>query len=298
MKDSRQEIQVGFAIIVAVVVLVGGLMWFEGYRYDRDSVRVEVQFPTVGGLGTGDPVHVRGIPLGKVESVELASGGVRVGLRLRGEVPLREDTRFRVGSLGLMGERMVELEPGRGAAVSDPGARIFDGEYSLAISEMMGEMEELSVQLGSMLEQGRGVLLELGDGRLQETLAEATRAARLAGDVLADSGDDLRRASRSLASAGGQLDAFLSEHREGMGVAVEGAARGAAALDSLVGQLRRVSAGADSVLLAIREQRGALGRMVYDEQMGEDLESSVSQLRWLVEDIRRNPQRYLTVKIF
>lgn len=298
MKDSRQEIQVGFAIIVAVVVLVGGLMWFEGYRHDRDSVRVSVQFPAVGGLGAGDPVHVRGIPLGKVESVELEGSGVRVELRLAGEVPLREDARFQVGSLGLMGERLVELEPGSGAAVRDPGDRVFEGEYSLAISEMMGEMEEISAQLATVLEQGQGVLLELGDGRLQQTLAEATRAARLAGDMLADSGEDLKRASRSLASAGGQLDAFLREHREGMGVAVQGAARGAAALDSLVGQLQRVSAGADSVLVAIQEQRGALGRMVYDKEMGEDLESSVSQLRWLVEDIRRNPQRYLTVKIF
>lgn len=298
MKDSRQEIQVGLALIASIVVLIGGLMWFQGYRYDRDSMRVDVQFPAVGGLGAGDPVHVRGIPLGKVESVELAGEGVRVQLQLQRQVPLREDARFQVGSLGLMGERMVELEPGTGAAIPDPSGRVFEGEYSLAISEMMGEMEQIAAQLGTVLEQGQGVLLELGDGRLHQTLAEATRAARLAGDMLADSGEDLKRASRSLASAGGQLDAFLTEHREGMGVAVQGAARGAAALDSLVGQLQRVSAGADSVLLAIREQRGALGRMVYDEEMGEDLESSVSQLRWLVEDIRRNPQRYLTVKIF
>ena len=89
MKDSRQEIQVGLAIIAAVVVLVAGLMWFQGYRYDRDSVRVTVQFPAVGGLGAGDPVHVRGIPLGKVESVGLDGTGVRVELRLQGEVPLR-----------------------------------------------------------------------------------------------------------------------------------------------------------------------------------------------------------------
>ena len=69
-------------------------------------------------------------------------------------------------------------------------------------------------------------------------------------------------------------------------------------MDSLAARMVNVLDGTDEVLTALRDQKGAAGRMIYDEQAGEDLVQSLKQLRFLVEDLQRNPERYLTVKIF
>ena len=52
------------------------------------------------------------------------------------------------------------------------------------------------------------------------------------------------------------------------------------------------------VLTALTEQKGPAGRMIYDEQAAENLVQTLEKLRFLVEDIQRNPERYLTVKVF
>jgi hypothetical protein len=62
--------------------------------------------------------------------------------------------------------------------------------------------------------------------------------------------------------------------------------------------MQTVLAGTQDVITALKEQRGAAGKMIYDEEAGENLVQSLEKLRFLVEDLQRNPQRYLTVKIF
>ena len=61
---GRQEIQVGLVVIVALAVLVAGLLYLQEIRLGGESLTIRVHLSSVGGLGAGDPVHVRGIPLG------------------------------------------------------------------------------------------------------------------------------------------------------------------------------------------------------------------------------------------
>ena len=53
MPESRTELQVGVALVVALLILVSGIMWFEDYQLNADYQAVRAQFPSVGGLGVG-----------------------------------------------------------------------------------------------------------------------------------------------------------------------------------------------------------------------------------------------------
>jgi len=294
---DRHEIQVGLALVVALVVLIAGLLWFQRYQFGVQHQTVQVDFPQAGGLAAGDPVEVRGIPMGKVQSVELAPEGVRVTLDVRREVTLGPDSRFSIGSSGLLGERMVALDPVPGGNVG--ADHVFRGSYGLALTDMMGQVESLNGRLMSLLERVDTVLADVEEsGGLGQVVTETTRAAKAAADVLEENADGIRTASRSLARAGQKLDRFLTENEDNLNAGAEGLARGTAKLDTLLTQLQEVATGADHVLDALRTQEGAMGKLIYDEQMGKDVGESVEKLKFLVEDILRNPDRYLTVKIF
>ena len=86
MPESRTELQVGVALVVALLILVSGIMWFEDYQLNADYQAVRAQFPSVGGLGVGDPVDVRGIKMGTVSRIDLGEIGVLVEFRLRDDV--------------------------------------------------------------------------------------------------------------------------------------------------------------------------------------------------------------------
>ena len=124
---TRQELLVGLVVIVAIVILVAGLLYLQEVRLTGEIQDLQVRFSSVGGLGSGDPVHVRGIPMGKVKEIELTHEGVIVRGEIHGRVVIHEDATFQLSSVGLMGERIVALNPGTGAAVQDPSTRIFEG---------------------------------------------------------------------------------------------------------------------------------------------------------------------------
>ena len=298
MASGRTEIQVGAALVAALFVLVFGLMWFQQYQLGVDRQTVNVHFAKVGGLGVGDPVAVRGINMGKVAAVELVDDGVLVSVNLRGSVQMREDAVVRLGSAGIMGERMVAVEPGTGAAI-DVRNRIFEGVYESASTELVGQFEQFNEQVMSFLSRADQVLASLQeDGLLVGAVQSTVRAADAATALLEANRDDLKRSSRALADVAESLDSFLDAHGTALGESAQGLARATTSLDTITVRLTGVLDGADDVITALREQRGPAGRMIYDEAAGEDLAQSLAKLRFLVEDLQRNPQRYLTVKIF
>ena len=298
MTRRGTEIQVGLALVVALFVLVFGLMWFQDYQIGASYERVSVVFAKVGGLGPGDPVEVRGLDLGKVTSIDIIDGGVLVTLRLPDAVVLREDAVIRLGSAGIMGERIVAIEPGTGDPI-DISQHVFQGQYEAASTELVGTFEVLNERLMQFLDTTEVLLNSLHEDQvLVRTLENTARAAGLAADVLQENRTELKRASTNMADLAGRMTAFLDQYQDDMGEGVRGLTRATVTMDSLARRMNTVLDGTDDILTALQEQRGPAGRMIYDEQAGEDLVESLKQLRFLVEDLQRNPQRYLTVEIF
>ena len=95
-----------------------------------------------------------------------------------------------------------------------------------------------------------------------------------------------------------RLDRFLEDHEQDLQAGAAGMASASASLDSLATSLHGVVDDTQHILTALREQKGPAGRMIYDEEAGENLVQTLEKLRFLVEDIQRNPERYLTVKVF
>src|SRR5256885_15762922 len=70
----ENEFAVGLAVIAAFAVVVGGALWLSGAHFGRTEALYTARFRTVGGLGVGNPVVLRGVRVGRVEGIRLASG--------------------------------------------------------------------------------------------------------------------------------------------------------------------------------------------------------------------------------
>jgi phospholipid/cholesterol/gamma-HCH transport system substrate-binding protein len=64
------------------------------------------------------------------------------------------------------------------------------------------------------------------------------------------------------------------------------------------GRLDTLLANSDSVFVKINRGQGSLGLLVNDPGMYRHTDSLVTQLRELLADIKSNPKRYLTVRLF
>ena len=69
-------------------------------------------------------------------------------------------------------------------------------------------------------------------------------------------------------------------------------------LGRMQASLERATLRADSIVARVDEGRGTVGRLVNDPALYVGTDSLVMELRALVADIKKNPKRYVNVKIF
>ena len=65
------EFAVGLAVLLALGLVVAGALWLSETDINKKNVVALARFRTVGGLGVGAPVTLRGVKVGRVEAIRL-----------------------------------------------------------------------------------------------------------------------------------------------------------------------------------------------------------------------------------
>lgn len=139
MKTFDREVAVGIILLLGVAALIyislnlGQLSFGQTQGYI-----VQAEFPNAGGLQDGALVELAGVEIGRVASVTLTNTyNARVILRILPTIALQEDVRAAIKSKGLIGERYVEISPGKGTAPLPSGGTIRETEAPVDIQEVI-----------------------------------------------------------------------------------------------------------------------------------------------------------------
>ncbi|NNG16279.1 MAG: MCE family protein, partial [Gemmatimonadales bacterium] len=104
MKRTNEFI-VGAVILVGLVVVIGGAIWLGQYRIAGQELIHTARFQTVGGMGVGAPVTLRGVRVGRVEAIRLAEDDwVEMDLRVIRSVDIPANPAVIAASASLFGE--------------------------------------------------------------------------------------------------------------------------------------------------------------------------------------------------
>jgi phospholipid/cholesterol/gamma-HCH transport system substrate-binding protein len=140
MGRERVELAVGTFVIIGMACLVylsvnlGKIEVFgeTGNLYYGD-------FASVSGLKKGDPVEIAGVPVGRVESFQLADGHARVWLKVDLKVRLQEDAIASVRARGIIGDKYVLVTLGASDRLIPPGGKIRETESPTEILDLIGK---------------------------------------------------------------------------------------------------------------------------------------------------------------
>lgn len=123
---------------------------------------VYVSLPNIGHLKQHDPVDIAGVRVGQVLRTSTRNNRALVELQLRGVGPLPDDSVAIVRAQGLLGERYVDLRPGKSHQMLPDGATLVEhgGTYTHGVPETLDLFDaKTRTALGQMM---RG----LGEGLL------------------------------------------------------------------------------------------------------------------------------------
>jgi phospholipid/cholesterol/gamma-HCH transport system substrate-binding protein len=109
------EFAVGLAVLLALALVVAGALWLSETDINQKQTVALARFRTVGGLGVGAPVTLRGVKVGRVEAIRLVENEwVETEFSLNRDVALPPRPAVISASASLFGEwsaNIVSYDP-------------------------------------------------------------------------------------------------------------------------------------------------------------------------------------------
>jgi phospholipid/cholesterol/gamma-HCH transport system substrate-binding protein len=337
MTASRRtsDFVVGLTVLVVTIVVIGTVLWLKQADLGGNTRHVTVRTRDVGGVALGNPVVIRGVRSGQIESIALGERGwVVLKLAIDPGVTLPSDPVVLMAASSLFGEWQATITDASGlpadrelresiresrtsgdtlagavlpdiaqlttvagriagdvAKVADRVQVAFDDKAARELRESIRNFSRLSSQLAMTVElQSKNLDRISGDVQLGLTRINAAAVDLNTFSSRVDSATsrgELQVIVANSQAAAKELLAATTRLRE----VAEG-------LDRTEGRLASAVSKADSVFGKVNAGRGTLGLMVNDPALYQQSDSLVRELRALVADVKKNPKRYINVRVF
>jgi phospholipid/cholesterol/gamma-HCH transport system substrate-binding protein len=330
------EYAVGVTVVVAIAIVVGGAILLGQLRLGRgDDVRT-ARFRSIGGIGPGANVSLRGVKIGRVAVVRVAPDDwVEVDLRLKPDQRLPDRPAAIAAPATLFGEWRVNIlsldEASNDQSIrpqileaSAVGGDIWTGATLPDIGEITQQASRIAGDIGVLTNRIEGALDSnaVADVRaslrdLRATVVRLTQLANTQSDNLGRMATNLTRTSGSLdtasrsfgavmgrvdsATMNGELQELFSSTKQTT-AAIRAMTADIQAIVSDVKERRtslvRVLEVSDSLLTKVQSGRGTLSLLTSDSALYHEATRTVQQLRQLMADIQANPRRYFRFSVF
>jgi len=209
METRAHHVIIGvFAIGVFLLALLF-VLWLSKSSIDREFDYYDIVFTeAVTGLSKGGLVQYNGIKVGEVTQLSLAKDDPRkvvARIRVEGGAPVRQDTRAKLGLLGVTGVAFIQLS---GGSPSSPALRptpqnpvpVIPSEES-ALSKLLASGSDIVTSINDVLLRASELLSKENVDRISATLQNLEGVT---GTVNAQR-DQLGTALKQLAEATGEL---------------------------------------------------------------------------------------------
>ncbi len=296
------ELQVGVTVILSLIVLIGGVLWFKGFTVGHDTYTIDVYLPQASGLSKGDGVEVAGVVQGKVDAITYDKGQAHLVLSINNSAEIYSDAVVSVTNFGLMGQKFVSINPGtHGNPVLD-GSVPLQGRYEAGPADMMvmaGQSLESVNRLITRIDAFLAVVDSAGGAKtVSRTLNNADRLTADLADVAATTKTDLKASIRNFNEASAGLKSILDDKGPELRTTLDNFNSASARVDSLTAVLTDLSREARTLLDKASSKESSVGALLEDRELYENLLSTVSRTDSLLLDIKRHPRKYFKFSVF
>lgn len=312
MTDRIRNIAVGLTVIVALSLLGTLIVIFTGVpQLLQTGYVISMRFPATYDVADGDDVHLHGMRVGKVVSVDFTdpadpAKGVTFAARINREVRLPANTQAVVFTRGLVGKGYLDLvlegpppidpQTGRLAYLPNDGTAVLegthrgDGMFPPELSEAARDVADLARTLKDALAPAPPA----GEGEpttgpavpatgLRGTLDRLNRTLDALHAVLGSeqNQENIEATLARLADAAGKTTEAMEAFREFAVQARESGAKVNDLADKLMqdaDDISRLMVTLEQAVRKVESGKGTLGKMVNDPQLYEAMVTATDQL--------------------
>ncbi len=290
----RDEVAVGILMTIALSVLIIGTIWLlrgglsSGYP-------LYTRFKWGQNLKQGQPVLLAGVTVGYVGDVQLRQDGfLDVLMRINDEYHIPKSSTAQVRAVGFFGDVAVALNPlAPSSNFFAPGDTVPAGPPEANVDQLMSRGDSIAVSLNAITSAMNRELVQAGALRdIRRTLASTAALATQLQSIAAQQNENLSRTFEAYRHAAGAVDSAKIDST-------------LANLRSTSANVQRMSAALDSstvkingILARLDRGEGTAGKLLRDTLLYSDLRHATGSLDSLITDLKKNPRKYINLRIF
>lgn len=304
-KLAKKEITIGLSVIIAIVILIFGIEFLKGINLFRPANFYLAYYENVDGLEISAPVKVNGYKVGQVREINFDyahPGKTEVVLALNRNLHLPEDSRAIISST-LMGEAYIEIEVGSTAKMIPVGGSVPTGAGSGIFSDLsetlMPKVKETLVNVDTLLLSLNEVI---ADPALKSSVGNMEK---ISDNILVASRGLDNLMNKQVPSLMGSANGTVS-HLNGIMTRVDTISGNLVVLthelnrmplNETMEDIRKTVSNLEGFSAQLRNQNSTLGLLMNDPELYNRLNNVAASVDSLIVDIKRNPKRYISIKL-
>jgi phospholipid/cholesterol/gamma-HCH transport system substrate-binding protein len=290
---------VGLFVLVAAAIGLTLLFTLTDAALFRGRYIISTVVPDAGGIRRGDPVQMRGVNIGRVLQFRIAREGVTIRLEIEGEYPIPSDSKVALKSAGLLGGMVADVEPG----TSTQRLRNGDAIPGTAEPALMNTAKVIADSTQTLLDRMKATLtdetvtgIKKTVGSMEKGTAEMDALAKDLRTIASEQRGELKTLTASLRRAAEGVEKAATRPELERAIARLDAVT--AEMEKATASLSRASSSLEAVMGRVERGEGTLGKLSKDDALYADLTDASKSLNALLEDLRKNPKRYVKLSLF
>jgi phospholipid/cholesterol/gamma-HCH transport system substrate-binding protein len=290
---NRHFAVIGALVTSAAAAFTALFIYTTNRTLAGERTQIWIEFMAADGLRKGDAVLLRGVQVGEVRRLDFSPDD-RVVVRavLTRAVPLSAGAEARLVAADMFGRQTIVLENGLAGRALVAG----DTLRGLPAASLTGRIDGVATSIERAVGDSTVDAVRM---LLADAAAAASAFERALYAVQSSVESQTQPLHETLVAAAAIAENLrVASDSTGMLALRDNAADALVRFDRLVARLDTASLGLVRALNGIENGNGSLGMIARDDALYERAVGALSELEALLEDVRRNPRRYINVRVF
>lgn len=305
---SKKNVLIGLTVVVSICILYWGIEYLKGINLLKPANFYYAKFEKVNGLTVASPVTVNGFKVGQVREITYDYDTNQISVELSFEKGLKiPDGSTITFSNELLGAAALQLNLGASKTYMEVGS-VIPTQMQGGLMDKVGN--DMMPALVSILPKVDSIV-----GSVNQILANPAIAASVTRcDAI----------TRELAASSAQLTELMASLNKAIPGMVHNANGALANANALTGDLRTTTGNLNTITSNLKElpldttlnrinatlanvqrltaklnnENSSLGMLLNDKKLYQNATSTVASLDSLLQDVKKHPKKYVTIKVF
>lgn len=297
-KIFNKEFVIGLCVIVAIVILVFGIDYLKGINLFSPANFYYASYDNVAGLEISSPVTIDGYKVGQVREIQFdynKPGKIKVVLALDKKLHIPVGTKATMGTT-LMSGNFIALSLGDSSEMLPIGGEI----ESLGSTDFMTSLsEDVMPAVNQILPKVDSLLFNLnklaGDPALLSSIQRLDlitgNVAEATNGLKSTMNKDIPLVMRNAKSITEGLDTVVDN------LGILSAQLRTLPLNTTVDNVNALTANLTQFSNQLNDKNSTLGMLMNDPALYDKLNRVAADVDSLIVDIKKNPKRYISIKL-